>query len=92
MTARLEILVDENKDVLKIPNEALHFRPTAVESGGAEAGGLDDKSTVWVLSPGGEPSPVQIAIGKSDESGTQLISGNLVDGERVIVGLTHPAR
>jgi HlyD family secretion protein len=92
MTARLEVLVDENKDVLKIPNEALHFRPTGVEQGGAEAEGLDEKSTVWVLSARGEPSPVRITIGKSDESGTQLVSGNLMDGERVIVGLTHPAR
>jgi HlyD family secretion protein len=91
MTARLEIVVDEDNGALKIPNEALHFRPDGLGLDGDEGEGVGGKSTAWVLSAAGEPRPVQVVIGKSDEDGAQLISGNLVDGERVVVGLTHSA-
>lgn len=35
MTANVSILVDEARDVLKVPAMALRFRPTAIEAGGS---------------------------------------------------------
>jgi HlyD family secretion protein len=88
MTARLQIVVDETKDALKIPNPALLFRPNAdAPAGKQSAGSGTDAATVWVVNNTGAALPVPVTIGKSDEFGTQLLSGNLGDGDRVIVGL-----
>jgi HlyD family secretion protein len=78
MTARLRIVVEETK-ALKIPNAALSFRPDGASFG-------TESTTVWVVNNYGKAVPVPVKIGKSDESGAQLVSGNLSDGDRVIVG------
>jgi HlyD family secretion protein len=85
MTARLQIVVEETK-TLKIPNAALRFRPNADAPGGKTG-----STTVWIVNNVGNASPVPVTIGKSDESGAQLLSGNLSDGDRVIVGLAETA-
>jgi len=86
MTARLRVVVDETKVTLKIPNPALHFRPAG--DSGKHGSGEDGKSaTVWVARGTGEALPVRITIGKSDDSGTQLLSGSLTTSDRVVIGL-----
>ena len=87
MTARMQIVVEETK-ALKIPNAALRFRPNAGAPGGKQSAG---SATVWVVDNAGNALPVPVKIGKSDESGTQLLSGNLSDGDRVIVGRAETA-
>jgi HlyD family secretion protein len=83
MTARLRIVVEETK-ALKIPNAALSFRPDSASFG-------TESTTVWVVNNYGKALPVPVKIGKSDEAGAQLISGNLRDGDRVVVGLAKKA-
>jgi HlyD family secretion protein len=86
MTARLHIIVEETK-ALKIPDAALRFRPNADVSRGKQSASFGKGSaTVWIVDTVGNASPVPVKIGKSDESGAQLLSGNLSDGDRVIVG------
>lgn len=40
---------------------------------------------VWILSPEGKPTPVEITTGISDGSFTEVISGNLREGQEVII-------
>jgi HlyD family secretion protein len=86
MTARLRIVVDEAKDVLKIPFQALRFRTaaTTMQSGTREPDA--HSGTVWVIGDKGSPLPVRVALGKSDDVGIELVSGGLSEGDRVIVG------
>ncbi|MET0482226.1 MAG: efflux RND transporter periplasmic adaptor subunit [Aestuariivirgaceae bacterium] len=86
MTANLVIGIDESADVLKIPNQALRFRPDG-EAPAAES--LDMSSgTVWVTDPNRQgPVPVPVALGRSDSNGTELRSGKLREGQPVIVGI-----
>jgi HlyD family secretion protein len=91
MTARLQIVVAET-DALKIPTAALRFRPNADAPSGKQGASFGKGSTtVWIVNNVGNAVPVPITIGKSDESGAQLLSGNLTDGDRVIVGLAETA-
>ena len=91
MTARLQIVVEETK-ALKIPNAALRFRPNADAPRGIQSASFGTGSaTVWIVNNVGNASPVPVKIGKSDESGAQLLSGNLSDGDRVIVGRAETA-
>ncbi len=79
MTANVSIIVDTKRDVLKVPNSALRFRPTNLER---------DKKTmkgkgVWVLD-NGKAVRREVTTGISDGSFTELLSG-LKEGEEVIV-------
>src|SRR5262249_3928692 len=86
MTARLRIVVDEAKDVLKIPFQALRFRTaaTTMQSGTREPDA--HLGTVWVIGDKGSTLPVRVALGKSEDVGIGLVSGGVREGDRVIVG------
>jgi HlyD family secretion protein len=80
MTANVSIIVSISKDVLKIPNAALRFRPvekvrTEVQQKGAG---------VWILEQG-EPKRIPVSTGISDGNYTELVSGNIKEGQEVIV-------
>jgi HlyD family secretion protein len=92
MTAELSILVSDTGDVLKIPNQALRFRPEArdlaperqLEQQTSSAGTL---STVWIIGTDGRPAAVTVHVGQSDDSGSQLLDGPLTQGQPLIVGV-----
>jgi len=42
---------------------------------------------VWILGPDGKPAPVRLALGLSDGSFTEVLRGDLKEGQEVIVGL-----
>lgn len=89
MTAYVTIAVAERKDALLVPNAALRFKPA---NGGAqkkEAGTKPGRNgfagRVYVLR-GGEPVPVNVSLGITDNRSTEVLDGELKEGERVIVG------
>jgi HlyD family secretion protein len=48
------------------------------------------QNMLWILSPQEKPEPVPVRIGISDGSYTQVISDNLKEGDKVIVGENNP--
>jgi HlyD family secretion protein len=93
MTANVRILVDSRASALKIPNAALRFRPIAsLEQAprtafGKNTAGRPRAQTVWVVGEGGKPVPVPVELGISDGTYTEVLRGNLAEGQQVIVGL-----
>jgi HlyD family secretion protein len=85
MTANLIIRIDESAEVLKIPNQALRFKPDG-EARTAENPDMNS-GLVWVEDPKQRAVPVQVTLGRSDSNGTELRSGNLSEGQPVIVGI-----
>ena len=45
---------------------------------------------VWVLDGNGEPHPVEILIGASDGVSTEVASGKLKEGDKVIIEQEDP--
>jgi HlyD family secretion protein len=90
MTAIVDLVVVEVEDVLKVPNAALRFEPPGASGANAASSGVSVGSgqagVVWVPS-GGAPHPVQVTLGQSNESATELVDGPLRAGQRVIVGM-----
>jgi len=90
MVATLQIAIDDSGEVLKIPNQALRFRPK--DPGGGERHqdhqATGNSVTVWTLGQDGKPLPVPVNFGVSDDYATQLLSGKLGEGDRVIVGVS----
>lgn len=78
MTANISIVTSMKKGVLRVPNNALRFRPSGAPSAKEEKG-----RAVWVLK-GSAPERVGIKLGITDGSYTEVASGGLKDGDRVI--------
>ena len=93
MTALVRIIVSDTGAILKIPNQALRFRPhggSGAELSAKSALSLRRSATVWALGGNGRPMPVTVSLGASDESSTELAGGRLKEGERLIVGVATP--
>lgn len=83
MTANVSIIVSSKKDVLMIPNAALRFRPSEMRK--AEKG-----SGVWIVEQE-KPKRVRVTAGISDGNYTELTSGDIKEGQEIIVeSVTKP--
>jgi HlyD family secretion protein len=86
MTANVSIITSSKKDVLKIPNAALRFRPPEAGKGVAQQKGPG----VWIIE-NKRPKRINVSTGISDGNYTELVSGEITEGQEVIVeSLTKP--
>jgi HlyD family secretion protein len=98
MTANVSIEVMRKDNVLKIPVAALRFMPvSAGEETGRQSSAGHRKTAerpgqkVFVLRDG-KPVPVQVRTGTSDDSYVELVSGDLIRGQEVIVEQILPKK
>jgi HlyD family secretion protein len=93
MTADLRITITDTGEVLKLPNQALRFRPNGQGSSDPlqpqSASATEVSSTVWTVGIDGRPVPLAVKLGASDDRGTQLIAGSLAEGQELIVGIAR---
>jgi HlyD family secretion protein len=79
MTANIRIPVQVRENARRVPNGALRFRPDNDQPA---------QPTVYVLNSAGMPEAREIQAGISDGLHTEVVSGDLREGEEVILG-TH---
>ncbi|MCB9858359.1 MAG: efflux RND transporter periplasmic adaptor subunit [Phycisphaerales bacterium] len=84
MTANVTFEVARASAVVQIPNAALRFDPAPPDANGFTKPRGKSKPTVYVLK-NKEPSPVEIETGLTNGSFTELKSGNLKEGDEVII-------
>jgi HlyD family secretion protein len=95
MTAELRIIVGDTGETLKIPNQALRFRPDATDEADGkqaqDASALTRKTsaTVWVAGNDGRPKPISVQVGLSDDNNTQVLEGPLTEGQPLIVAVSN---
>ena len=87
MTANVSIIIAIKKDVLRIPNAALRFRPSEKSKAAPQPKG----SAVWILEQG-KPKRVPISVGISDGSYSEFLSGNVTEGQQLIVESLEKAK
>ncbi len=80
MTAEVSIITSVVRDVVRIPNGALRFRPMV--KGKPAVGGRGP--AVWTLD-NNQPKRIPVKIGFSDGTYTELVSGEVKEGELVII-------
>lgn len=93
LTANLTFEVDSRQNVLLVPNGALRWRPAQATmdlSQGKAAEAPDGKAMghagrVWIRA-GGTPKPIDVIVGLSDGSVTEVQSEQLGEGLEIIVG------
>jgi HlyD family secretion protein len=94
MTANVKILADRASGVLRVPNAALRFRPAsgtpAMSAKGAPGqrprGQAAQQQTIYVLDNRNRPQPVRVKLGIGDGSYVAVTSGDLTEGQQVVVG------
>ena len=90
MTANVKIMVNQRPNVLKVSNAALRYHPASEPAVAAAAGkggrkGAAPEKAVWILDANDKPQRVVVTTGESDGTFTEVTSGALKDGDRVIV-------
>jgi HlyD family secretion protein len=106
MTANVSIITALEKDVLKVPNAAIRFKwqseGTEADRGNAKAVGADRSQAgrvvsvaktqgVWILA-GQKPRRTALTLGISDGNYTAVLSGELKDGDLVIIEMKGQAK
>jgi len=81
MTASTEIVVDERDNVLRVTDQALRYSPGGIGAAITTAPGTGRH--VWVLRDG-KPIEVSVTIGLDDGNFTEILKGDLQEGDRVI--------
>jgi HlyD family secretion protein len=93
MTAYVNITVAHRDDVLLVPNAALRFHPAEAaqqkgirkrETAEDEGKGSGTAGTVYVLE-NGQPKPVRVSIGITDNRMSEVLGNTLKAGDKVIV-------
>lgn len=91
LTANVDFVIEQRLNVLTVPSAALRFEPSTMK-------GLDDQSQLMVQSPGetslrkiwiSEASglrQIEVTTGISEGSHTEVISSELTEGVKVVVG------
>jgi HlyD family secretion protein len=90
MTTNVSIIITTRRYVLRIPNASLRFRmsdkPAGTGAGGGSGTGSAEKKgpSIWVLE-NGKPKRISITPGVSDGIYTEIVSGDLKEGQPLIV-------
>ena len=88
MTATIRIVINRRDDVLRAPNQALHYSPRnlTIPSGGASLRAPPDgRSQLWILRDGG-PTAITVQLGLDDGAYTEIVKGDLQPGDELIIG------
>ncbi len=87
MTANVSIILDTRENIVKIPNAALRFRPPEKDRPKEQQKGPG----VWILE-NGRPRRVPVQPGVSDGNYSELVSGDLKEGQAVITEAVTKSR
>jgi HlyD family secretion protein len=100
MTANVRIIIERKEAVLQIPNSALRFRPPGMDAPERERtarpgqssgrGGAAPAGRVWVVGPDGQPAVITLQLGIGDGTYTEVVRGDIKEGQQVIVGVALP--
>ena len=71
MTAAVEIVVKRLESALLIPNQAVRT--------------IDGKQTVYLMNPGAPMTPVEVTLGASSETFSELTSGEVKAGDKIVL-------
>jgi HlyD family secretion protein len=80
MTANVSIIISTKKDVLKLPNAALRFKPTEKSPTTSDKKGPG----VWIPEQD-KPRRIPVSLGISDGNYTEIVSGEIREGQELIV-------
>ncbi len=96
MTANTSILVAKVEHALRIPNSALRYTPSEMLQSEADKKALTERkfakkssSHIWILDSG-QLKQVAVRLGIGDDNFTEILEGDVTEGQEVVIGETIP--
>ena len=94
LTANVQFEMDQRSDVLLVPNAALRWKPQASQIDPAvsktaistESANTQDRGCLWVEANGSFVRPLEVTVGVSDGTTTEISGSGVKEGMQVIVG------
>jgi HlyD family secretion protein len=83
MTANVSITIETRSNALRIPNAAMRFKPADTPQENFLHKQGKNELTVWILEKE-KPQAVRIITGIGDGSHTEVVSGELKEGQQII--------
>jgi HlyD family secretion protein len=90
MTAATRIVPDSRSDVIRVPSQALRYGPSSISASATSPDSQTSQAKVWLLRDG-KPMAATVEIGLDDESFVEIVSGDVKQGDQVIVAERHQA-
>jgi len=84
MTANVSIILSDKKEILRVPNAALRFRPSEKMGEKQKDATVRKGAAVWILE-NGKLKRISVETGISDGNYTEILSGDLKEGSPVIL-------
>jgi len=84
MTAATRIVTESRENVIRVPNQALRYRPSN-SSTTPVLKLAEGQARVWVLRQG-QPVAISVVTGLDDDTFTEIVSGDIKPGDQVITG------
>lgn len=84
MTAATRIVIANRHDVIRVPSQALRYRPSGMPASATPLGAADSEARVWLLR-NGRPVALAVETGLDDDSFVEIVAGNVKPGDQVIV-------
>src|SRR5262249_44904903 len=75
------------REILTPEQRARYDADADAAGAGARGGRAPSVGRVWVQAPDGKLQPVQVTLGISDGNSTEVVSGDLREGQEVVTGL-----
>lgn len=85
MTANVRFTVNQKKAVLRTPNAALRYKPAGEDADAAMMAARPPGKHVLYRLEGGKPVSVNVKTGTSDNNYTEIVEGDIEEGDKVIV-------
>lgn len=79
MTASTQIITDQRTGVLRVPDQAIRYRPGRASAVVGDAG----TARLWLLREG-KPVAVPVVLGLDDDSFAEIVSGDVKPGDQAI--------
>lgn len=80
---------DEKKPAVAVspaPTSAASAKGTGAGRGGGGAGGGGGSGRIWTIGEDGKATAVEVRLGLTDGSMTEIVSGDIKDGQEIIIG------
>ncbi len=87
MTASVSFQEPKRANVLVVPNEALRWKPKSASTAQTIDGKTGEQHCLWVVGDDGSPEALDVAVGPTDGTATEVYGERVQEGMKAIVGI-----
>lgn len=89
MTASVSFEEPKRANVLVVPNEALRWKPKSASTAQTIDGKTGEQHCLWVVGNDGSPEPLDVEVGPTDGTATEVYGEHVKEGMKAILGIQN---